>query len=304
MPDRRQFLQAAAAIAGSLAWQPAMALSAAPLLREIGRSGERLPAVGLGTWRAFDIEVSGADGAQASAALQRLFDEGGRVVDTSPMYGRAEAALGELAQPHATRLYLATKIWTQGGAQGRAQFERSLRLLRRERLDLVQVHNLLDTAAHLRTLREQRERGRVRHIGITHYHAGAHADLMRWMRAEALDFVQVNYSLAEPEAAHALLPLAAERGIAVLVNRPFAEGAMFARVAGREVPAWAREELGCRSWAQCFLKWILAEPAVTCVLCGTRKPAHVADNAGAMFGPLPDAGQRARLAAAWRDGAR
>lgn len=292
MATRRHCLAALAAWA--LAPGPAMTAPAAPLLRSL-RGGERLPAIGLGTWQAFDIDADGADGAQAAAALQQFADGGGRVVDTSPMYGRAEAALGQLAEPLGDRLYLATKIWTQGAQAGRAQFERSLRLLRRARLDLVQVHNLVDTAAHLRTLRGEREAGRVRHIGITHYHAGAHPELMRWMRREQLDFVQVNYSLAEPEAGAELLPLAAELGVAVLVNRPFAEGALFERVRGRELPAWARAELGCGSWAQCFLKWILAEPAVTSVLCGTRKPAHVADNLEAMAGPLPDRAQRERL---------
>jgi aryl-alcohol dehydrogenase-like predicted oxidoreductase len=159
------------------------------------------------------------------------------------------------------------------------------------------VHNLVDTAAHLRTLRAERDRGRVRHIGITHYTASAHAELCRWMRAETLDFVQVNYSLMEPEAANSVLPLAAERGVGVLINRPFAEGALFAATRGRELPAWVREELGCRSWAQSFLKWILAESAVTTVLCGTRNPRHVADNLGAMPGPLPTPRQRARLRA-------
>ncbi len=280
----------------TLAVLPIIPVNARAALMRAIPGGEEFPAVGLGTWQAFDIDAGAPQNGEASAALQALIDHGGRLVDTSPMYGRAEAALGRAAQGHADRLYLASKIFTSGEAAGRVQFESSLRLLKRERMDLMQVHNLVDTAVHLKTLREQRELGRLRHIGITHYVASAHADLCRWMRNESLDFVQVNYSLLEPEAASTVLPLAAERGIGVLINRPFAEGALFNRVRGQAVPEWAAEELGCSSWAQCLLKWILAEPAVTTVLCGTRNPRHVADNLGALHGPLPDAAQRRRLA--------
>jgi aryl-alcohol dehydrogenase-like predicted oxidoreductase len=173
--------------------------------------------------------------------------------------------------------------------------EDSMRKLRVERLDLMQVHNLVDVQAHLATLRDWKTAGRIRYVGVTHYHAGAHAELERLIKAGGIDFVQVNYSLAEPEAERRLLGAAAESRTAVIVNRPFAEGAMFGRVKGRAVPEWAREA-GCASWAQFFLKWILGQPAVTCVIPGTRNPRHVADNLGAGSGPLPDAALRRRMA--------
>jgi diketogulonate reductase-like aldo/keto reductase len=213
------------------------------------------------------------------------------------MYGSAEQVTGQLAAELGARprLFLATKVWTSGRQAGVRQMEESMRRLRVERLDLMQVHNLVDVQTHLATLREWRAAGRIRYLGITHYHAGAHADLEQLVRRGDIDFLQVNYSLAEPEADRRLLGAAAAAGTAVIVNRPFAEGAMFRRVKDRPLPEWAAEA-GGTSWAQLFLKWILAEPAVTCVIPGTRNPRHVADNLGALSGPLPDAALRRRLA--------
>jgi diketogulonate reductase-like aldo/keto reductase len=223
---------------------------------------------------------------------------GGTVVDSSPMYGQAETVVGDLAAElnlHPS-LFVATKVWTQGREAGVAQMERSRQRLRVARLDLLQVHNLVDWPTHLRTLRDWKAAGRVRYLGVTHYTASAYGELERIMRSEPLDFVQLNYSLAEPEAEHRLLPLAGERGIAVLVNRPYAEGALFRHVRGRPLPPWAAE-LGCQSWGQFFLKWILAHPAVTCVIPATSKPEHLADNMAAGTGVLPDPATRARMAA-------
>jgi diketogulonate reductase-like aldo/keto reductase len=213
------------------------------------------------------------------------------------MYGSAEQVTGQLAAELGARprLFLATKVWTSGRQAGIRQMEESLRRLRVDRLDLMQVHNLVDVATHLATLKEWRTAGRIRYLGITHYHAGAHADLERLVGKGDVDFLQVNYSLAEPEADRRLLGAAAAAGVAVIVNRPFTEGTMFRRVKDRPLPAWAKEA-GCASWAQFFLKWILAEPAVTCVIPGTRNPRHVADNLGALTGPLPDPALRRRMA--------
>jgi diketogulonate reductase-like aldo/keto reductase len=267
------------------------------LARPIPKTGETIPAVGLGTWQVFDVAGSTEELSQAREALKIFFDLGGRVVDSSPMYGSSESVAGRLATELglASKLFVATKVWTSGRDAGIRQMEDSMRKLRVERLDLMQVHNLLDARTHLATLREWKKTGRVRYLGVTHYHAGAHADLERVIAPGNIDFVQVNYSLAEPEAERRLLDVAAESRTAVIVNRPFAEGGMFRRVKGKPLPDWARE-IGCTSWAQFFLKWILAHPAVTCAIPGTRNPKHAADNLAAAVGPLPDAATRRRMA--------
>jgi diketogulonate reductase-like aldo/keto reductase len=259
--------------------------------------GESLPRVGLGTWQTFDVAEAAARG-PIRDVLRRFVELGGRVVDSSPMYGAAEAAVGDLATELGVRdtLFVATKVWTTGRAAGMAQMERSLRLLRGKRLDLMQVHNLVDWPTHLRTLREWKAAGRIRYLGVTHYSVLGHDELERIMRAEPLDFVQLNYSLAEREAERRLLPLARDKGIAVLVNRPFAEGALFSRVRGRSVPAWAAE-FDCASWAQLFLKWILGHPAATFVIPATSRLPHLEDNMQAGAGRLPDAATRDRMAA-------
>jgi aryl-alcohol dehydrogenase-like predicted oxidoreductase len=274
------------------------ARAAERLERAIPKTGEAIPAVGLGTWQGFDVGGDPAETAEARDALKALVDLGGRVIDSSPMYGSAESVCGRLAAELGvqSRLFVATKVWTSGRQAGIRQMEDSMRKLRVERLDLMQVHNLVDASTHLATLREWKNAGRVRYLGVTHYHAGAHADLERYVKPGDLDFVQANYSLAEPEAERRLLGVAASTGTAVIVNRPFAEGAMFARVKGKPLPEWAKE-IGCASWAQFFLKWILANPAVTCVIPGTRNAKHVADNLGAGSGPLPDDASRKKMAA-------
>ncbi len=267
-----------------------------PLARRVPKTGEAIPAVGLGTWQVFDVATDAKEKAQAEETLKAFVEVGGRVIDSSPMYGSSESVTGELAAALGVgaKLFVATKVWTSGRQAGIRQMEESMRKLRVERLDLMQVHNLVDASTHLATLREWKTAGRVRYLGVTHYHAGAHADLEKIIRPGDVDFVQVNYSLAEPEAGRRLLAAAADSRTAVIVNRPFAEGAMFRRVRGGPLPAWARE-IGCASWAQFFLKWILGHPAVTCAIPGTRNPKHVADNLGAASGPLPDEAMRRRM---------
>ena len=296
-PDatRRAFLKTGAAALGA-ALMPRESSASGMLERRIPKTGEALPALGLGTWQVFDVAGDAAETAQAKATLKAFVDLGARVVDSSPMYGSSEAVTGRLASELGvqTRLFVATKVWTTGKQAGIRQMEDSMRKLRVERLDLMQVHNLVDADTQLATLAGWKASGRIRYAGVTHYHSGAHAELERFVKRGDVDFIQVNYSLAEPEADRRLLRAAADGGVAVIVNRPFAEGAMFGRVKGKAVPEWAKAA-GCASWAQFFLKWILGHEAVTCVIPATRNPAHVADNLGAASGPLPDDAMRRKM---------
>jgi diketogulonate reductase-like aldo/keto reductase len=266
------------------------------LARTAAAAGVKLPVVGVGTWQTFDVGRDAPERVELEQVLRTLVQAGGSVVDSSPMYGRAESVVGDLAAQAKLHdsLFLATKVWTRGEAAGIAQMEDSLRLLRTSRIDLMQVHNLVDWRTHSRTMKAWRDAGRIRHLGITHYHSGAYDELMRVMRGGEFGFVQFNYSMAEREAERKLLPLAAELGMGVVINRPFSQGDLFPRVKGKPLPAWA-SELDCASWAQFFLKWILGHPAVTCVIPGTRLVVHMKDNLGAGRGRLPDAKQRARM---------
>jgi aryl-alcohol dehydrogenase-like predicted oxidoreductase len=266
--------------------------------RPIPRTGERIPAIGLGTWQAFDVPGDGPERVAAKETLRTLAELGGTVVDSSPMYGAAEHVVGALSAELALagKLFVATKVWTSGREAGIRQMEASFRKLGVARLDLMQVHNLVDTDTHLATLAGWKKEGRVRYLGVTHYTASGHAGLEAAIRAHRPDFVQLNYSLAEREAERRLLPLAQGEGVAVLVNRPLGQGRMFAGVKGKPLPEWA-QEIDCASWAQVFLKFILSHPAVTCVIPGTRNGGHLADNLGAARGRLPDAALRARMAA-------
>ena len=295
--SRRTWLKTATLAAAGVMTR-AFAADAPLETRRIPKSGEAIPVVGLGTWQVFDVAGNATGLAEARDALARFVALGGRVVDSSPMYGSSEAVLGDLAASLGVqdRLWVATKVWTTGREAGIRQMEDSMAKLRVARLDLMQVHNLVDADRHLATLADWKKAGRVRYVGVTHYHAGAYADVERYVAKGDLDFLQINYSLAEREAAKRLLPLAAETRTAVLVNRPFAEGALFSRVKGRPLPPWAAE-IGCTSWAQLFLKWILGDPAVTCAIPGTRNARHVEDNLGAGRGPMPDATMRKRIEA-------
>jgi len=219
------------------------------------------------------------------------------MIDSSPMYGSAESVAGDLVAELGLRdrLFIATKVWTRGRADGIAEMERSFKRLRVTRMDLMQVHNLLDVEAHTKTLRDWKSKNRIRYLGITHYTSSAYADVEKWLNREPYDFLQINYSLAERSSEDRLLKICRDKKIAVIANRPFAEGAMFRRVAGKPLPSWAAE-IGVASWAQYFLKWIVGHPAITCVIPGTGKPEHIADNVAAGFGALPDEKMRKRMA--------
>ena len=266
--------------------------------RPIPSSREAIPVIGLGTWRTFDVGSGTEARGPLAEVLHRFAALGGRVIDSSPMYGAAESVVGDLAAELGLgeSLFLATKVWTTGRAAGVAQMEQSMRRLRARRLDLMQIHNLQDWRTHLSTLREWKAAGRIRYVGVTHYTESAYDELERVLRAEGLDFVQVNYSIVERAAERRILPLARDRGVAVLVNRPFSEGDLFRRVRGQALPAWAAE-LDCESWAQLFLKWILAHPAVTCAIPATSRVQHLVDNMQAGAGRLPEGELRERLAA-------
>jgi aryl-alcohol dehydrogenase-like predicted oxidoreductase len=268
------------------------------LTRTIPSSGEAVPVIGLGTWQTFDVGASEAERASLAEVLAAFAGLGGRLIDSSPMYGRSEEMLGELSARLGLqeKLFVATKVWTSGRQAGVEQMEESMRRLQRTRVDLMQVHNLVDAEAHLATLRAWKAAGRVRYLGLTHYTTGGQAELARWLTAIPVDFIQINYSVGEREAERRLLPLARERGVAVIVNRPFAQGALLGRLRGRALPGWAAE-IGCESWAQVLLKFIVGHPAVTCAIPATSKVAHLRDNMKAAYGALPDEALRARIVA-------
>lgn len=301
MSTRRQFLQGAASLAALAALGPGVArpgLAAEPLLqRAIPSSGERLPVIGLGTSRTFDATLAAETLDPLLQVVRTFFEGGARLIDTAPSYGRAEAVSGELVarSGHQGEVFWATKVSSRGLAAGRRQLEQSFAALRTARLDLVQVHNLIDTGTQLGLLRELREEGRVRYLGITHYLDAAHDDLLATLGREKVDVVQLNYAVGERNAERRLLPYCRDHGIAVLVNRPFQRGTLFQKVRGQQVPVWAVEELQATSWAQLMLKYLLADEAVTAVLPATSNPRYMADNLAAGRGPLPDATQRARI---------
>lgn len=265
-----------------------------PLTRRIPSSGENLPVIGLGTWQTFDVGPSPAERAPLEEVLREFAALGGKLIDSSPMYGNAEEAAGDLAAKLGLRprLFVATKVWTSGKEAGISQMEASMRLLRADPIDLMQVHNLVDVNTHLETLKEWKRQRRVRHIGVTHYTAGRHDDVARVMASQPLDFIQINYSVGEREAERRLLPMALERGVAVIANRPFAGGDLFRRLRNRPLPAWAAE-IDCTSWAQLMLKFVISHPAISCAIPATSKLTHLRDNMKAGTGRLPDEKLRA-----------
>jgi aryl-alcohol dehydrogenase-like predicted oxidoreductase len=268
------------------------------ITRPIPRSGERIPVIGLGTSRVFDVGSAADERAGVKRVLTALAEAGGRVVDSSPMYGRAETVVGEIvaASKMRDRLFLASKVWTTGHDAGVEQVETSLKRMGAGRMDLMQVHNLVDVKTQLATLRKLKEAGRVRYVGVSHWIASAHAELEKTLREEELDFVQLNYSIVEREAEARLLPLAMERRVAVLVNRPFARGGLFDKVKGKPLPDWAAS-FDAASWGQFFLKFVVSHAAVTCAIPATAKVEHLRDNLAAGFGRLPDQAMRERMAA-------
>lgn len=263
--------------------------------RPIPKTGEQIPVIGLGTWQTFDVGRSREERAPLERVLDDFLRAGGRVIDSSPMYGNAEEVTGDLlAARSGPKPFLATKVWCRGKERGIAEMTRSMKRMRTDRMDLMQIHNLLDWQAHLPVLREWKAAGRIRYIGITHYAHGAFDEMERLLLTESLDFVQLPYSVADRKAADRLLPIAKDTGTAALVMRPFDEGALFRRVRGKPLPEWAGE-IGCTSWAELFLKFVLAHPAVTCPIPATSKPEHLAENLRAGSGPLPDEAMQRRL---------
>ena len=280
---------------GIRAQQPSV--SSAPIKRAVPSSGEQLPVIGLGTYQALDVGSDPAAREPLKQVLRELVAKGGSLVDSSPMYGRAEEVVGDLSAELSLRpsLFLATKVWTSGKEAGILQMEESLRLMRTQAMDLMQIHNLLDWRTHTATLKDWKQKGRVRYIGITHYHSGAYDELERLIKTRDYDFVQLNYSIAEREAERSILPLAQQTGVAVIANRPFAQANLFSRVRGKAVPAWAAE-FDCTTWAQFFLKYIVSHPALTCAIPATNKPEHMLDNMSAAYGRLPDERTRQKMA--------
>lgn len=264
--------------------------------RKIPLSGELLPIVGLGTWQQFDVGLSEEERRQLTEVLTLMIEKGGRLIDSSPMYGRAETVIGELAAPPSINpnLFYATKVWTTGKEAGIQEMNDSMAKMRRKTLDLMQVHNLVDYKTHLQTLYKWKEEGKIRYIGITHYTASAHETLERVLKSEKIDFVQFNYSIRERNAEKRLLNAAREKGVAVIINEPFESGSLFNVVKGKKLPEWAAEN-DIQSWGQYFLKYIVANEAVNCVIPGTSNPKHVVDNMGAGFGRLPDEKLRLKM---------
>jgi diketogulonate reductase-like aldo/keto reductase len=266
------------------------------LKRPIPGRGEMIPAIGLGTYNVFDVGQSKTERDPLKEVL-KLFAEAGGMVDSSPMYGSAERVVGDLTAELGVRgsLFLATKVWTTGREAGIRQMEDSLDLLRTDVIDLMQVHNLVDWETHFETLRSLKEQGRIRYTGITHYTTSAFKEMERVMKAVHPDFIQIYYSIVTRQAEERLLPLAADLGIGVVVNRPFETADLFGRVRGKRLPSWA-QELECTSWAQFFLKFILSHPAVTCAIPATGNAMHLMDNRSAGYGPLPDTHMREKMA--------
>ena len=289
--NRREFIAASAALGASTA----IAEERRMLTRPIPSSDETLPIIGLGTYGVFDVEGTLAEIADRRAILDALSGEGGSVIDTSPMYNRSERIIGDVIAAGNDRAdyFLATKVWTSGCDAGIEQMRRSAELMRTDVIDLMQVHNLVDTATHMTSIRELRQNGFIRYTGLTHYRASAMDELEAEMLAYKPDFVQINYSLAEREADRRILPIARDEGIAVIVNRPYQSGDLFRAVRGRDLPGWASDFAA--SWGQFFLKFIVSHPAVTCAIPATSKPHHMRDNLEAGFGSLPDAATRDRM---------
>jgi len=265
--------------------------------RAIPSTDEKLPVIGLGTWQTFDVGSSESERKPLRGVLETMIELGGRVIDSSPMYGESENVVGDLtsATGKDEHFFYATKVWTQFLEAGIEQMNGSLSKMKRRTMDLMQIHNLVDWTTHLPTLRRWKTEKRIRYIGITHYTASAHAELERVMRSEQIDFVQCNFSIDDRQAEKRLLPAAQELGVAVLINRPFGGGNLFQSVRGRDLPEWAAE-WDIATWAQFFLKYIVSHPAVTCALAGTSKPHHARDNLLAGYGALPDEKTRKQMA--------
>ena len=293
--DRRNILKlGVAATALKLLPVPLFAQSQSLILKKIPSSGEMIPPVGIGTNR-YGVGTTEAERAPLRATLKKFAELGGKLIDTAPAYGSSEAVLGDLIQELGIRerLFLATKTDMRGAVTGAASFQSSLDRLKSGKIELMQVHNLLNAASELAAMREWQQAGKIKYIGITTSQAQQFDDMERLMKGETMDFVQLNYSLEDREAEKRLLPLARDRGIAVIVNLPFGRGRLFAKAGSKPLPDWAAE-FDCASWSQFFLKYIVSHPAITCAIPGTRAEQHAVDNFGAALGKLPDAAMRKR----------
>ncbi|CAG5068775.1 hypothetical protein DYBT9623_01507 [Dyadobacter sp. CECT 9623] len=295
--SRRKALQGLGATGAAMLLDPfAAAATNVPAMlinRKIPSTGEKLPVVGLGSWQQFDVGTSKEDRSELRDVLSKMNELGGKVIDASPMYGRAEQVIGDLTSELKLndQFFFATKVWTSGRQAGIDQMNDSLKKMKRSKLDLMQIHNLLDWETHLKTLKDWKAQGKIRYIGITHYTDSAHSKLEQIVKSKAVDFVQFNYSIRSRNAETSLLNVAKDNNVAVLINEPFEQGALFRAVKGKQLPDWA-SEYDIKTWAQFFLKYIVSHEAVTCVIPGTSDVKHLADNLGAAAGKLPDSNAR------------
>jgi diketogulonate reductase-like aldo/keto reductase len=298
MTRRTFLLGAGAAVVTVITMAPHNLLSQdrTAIQRAIPSSGELLPIIGMGTSRTFNVDDDPIIKAQLVEVVQAFFEKGGRVIDTSPMYGRSESIVGDLLQitSKQNKVFAATKVWTDGRQKGIDQMEQSKQRMGVQVIDLMQIHNLRDWKTHLPVLRAWKQQGRLRYIGITTSHGRDHKELEQILANEPFDFVQFTYNLEDRIVESRLLPLAADRGISTLINRPFQRGDLFRKVKGTELPDWSAE-IGCRTWGQYFLKFIAGHPAVTCLIPATSKVHHMKDNMEAGFGLLPDTAMRRRM---------
>ena len=298
MTSRRTFLKGVGAgcITFPFMSTALQAADSAAITRAIPASGEALPVIGMGSSRTFDVGTDEGVRAQLTEVLRIFFDRGGALIDSSPMYGNAERVLGDLLEriPNKESFFAATKVWINGKESGVQQMHESMARMQVQRFDLMQIHNLRDWRTHLKTLKEWKTEGKIRYMGITTSHGRAHDELIRVLQSESFDFVQFSYNIADREAEKRLFPLARDKGIATLLNRPYQRGALFKRVKSKPLPEWATE-FDCASWGQYFLKFVVSHPDATCVIPATANPQHMADNMGAGFGRLPDASMRARM---------
>jgi diketogulonate reductase-like aldo/keto reductase len=296
--DRRQFIKRLGLLSVGIAFMPEniFAENQQPNSHAIPSTGERIPVIGMGTSRTFDVGDDSAARARLTQVLQVFFDNGGALIDSSPMYGSSEMVVGDLLKmiSNKEKFFAATKVWTEGKQNGIDQMRESMRLMGVAVMDLMQIHNLVDWKTHLPTLRQWKQEGKIRYVGITTSHGRSHAELMQILRTEKLDFVQFTYSIGNRTAEDNLLPLAADRGTATLINRPFQRGALFRKVKGKTLPEWAKE-FDCNSWAQFFLKFAVTHPAVTCAIPATSKVHHMEDNMAANFGKMPSPSMRKRM---------
>jgi len=297
--SRRQFIQSVVGATAGLTLFPSLGMTAEQkkILKAIPSSGELLPVIGMGSSRTFDVGDDDELKARLRDVLQTFSNKGGAMIDSSPMYGNAEQVIGELLKTVTNKkeLFMATKVWTEGKTEGIAQMQRSMRRMGVSAFDLIQIHNLVDWTTQLETLKEWKAAGKVRYIGITTSHGRYHQELERILAKEPFDFVQFSYSIGNRDVEKRLLPLAKERGIATIINRPFQRGSLFQQVKGKPLPAYA-SEIDCDSWGQFFLKFVVSHPAVTCAIPATSKVHHMIDNMGACYGRLPDEKLRLRMA--------